>query len=67
MSDLVSGGTMVDNIFLLFKAYQYYFYEKPAVKKVVVVEKQPDLIVIPFAPPRSAPIDIPSPPGWKHW
>ncbi|KAL1457812.1 hypothetical protein WDU94_008005 [Cyamophila willieti] len=80
--DFVStgGGLLVDNIFLLFNAYDRWINnskkeEKNLAKKEreekiqevpAIIEPEP-VPYVPFEPPRSEPIDIPAPKYRQHW
>ncbi|KAL1448953.1 hypothetical protein WDU94_000201 [Cyamophila willieti] len=80
--DFVStgGGSLVDNIFLVFNAYDWWVYyskkeEKNLAKKEreekiqdvpAIIEPEP-VPYVPFEPPRSEPIDIPAPKYRQHW
>uniref|UniRef100_A0A8D8QPD0 Uncharacterized protein n=1 Tax=Cacopsylla melanoneura TaxID=428564 RepID=A0A8D8QPD0_9HEMI len=74
--DFISDGTMLDNIFLLFRAYEWYEHlTKKELKKRAKEQDIPefpesepdDEYVEPFEPPRSDLIKIPVPSHWRHW
>ncbi|KAL1448944.1 hypothetical protein WDU94_000193 [Cyamophila willieti] len=80
--DFVStgGGSLVDNIFLVFNAYDWWMYyskkegnniaKKEREEKIqdvpAIIEPEP-VPYVPFEPPRSEPIDIPAPKYRQHW